>query len=63
MTSAWIDESFADAMSKVYASPIEEGDGPFELTAAYRDAAKQEARKRIALAGARLANVLNGELK
>ena len=60
VTSAWIDESFADANSGVCVSPIEEGNGPFELTAAYRNAAKQEARKRIALAGARLANVLNG---
>jgi len=63
LTSIWIDESFADAKSKVYVSPIEKGDGPFELTATYRNAARQEARTRIALAGARLAKVLNGELK
>jgi hypothetical protein len=62
-TSAWFNESFGDAKSKVYVSPIGEGNGPFALTSIYRDAAKEEARERIALAGARLANVLNGELK
>jgi hypothetical protein len=62
-TSAWINESFADAKSKVYISPIKEGNGPFELNDAYRNAAKQEARERITLAGARLASVLNDELK
>ena len=43
--------------------PIGEGKGPFQLTEAYRKAAEQEARQRIALAWARLANLLNGELK
>jgi hypothetical protein len=62
-TKDWTEESFADARSKVYVSPIGEGDGPFQLTDAYCKAAQQEARQRIALAGARLANVLNNELK
>ena len=53
----------ADARSKVYVSPIGGGNGPFELTATYRDAARREARKQIVLAGARLANDLNGELR
>jgi hypothetical protein len=57
-TSAWFNESFADAKSKVYVSPIGEGYGPFVLTGIYRDAAKDEARERIALAGARFANIL-----
>lgn len=62
-TSDWIDESFNDAQTKVYVSPILAGNGPFKLTAAYRNAAKQEAKDRIALAGARLANILNAELE
>lgn len=63
VTSAWINESFADAQSKVYVSPIGEGNGPFHLTATYQDAAKQEAKQRVALAAARLANLLNKELR
>jgi hypothetical protein len=39
VTSHWIKESFDDAQSKVYISPIEEGNGPFPLTDGYRDAA------------------------
>jgi S1/P1 Nuclease len=63
VTSAWTNESFADAQAKVYVPPVGEGNGPFHLTAAYQDAAKQEAKQRIALAGARLANLLNEELR
>src|SRR5262245_4284510 len=62
-TSIWINESFTDAQSKVYVAPIEEGNGPFQQTESYRNAATEEAKLPIALAGARLANVLNRELK
>jgi hypothetical protein len=44
-------------------APIEAGDGPFELTTKYKDDARRVAAERIALAGARLGNVLNAELK
>jgi hypothetical protein len=59
----WVDESFTDAQSSVYVNPIGAGDGPFTITAAYKDSAKKLAQQRVALAGARLANMLNSELK
>ena len=59
----WITESFDAAKTTVYSAPISSGDGPFTMTAAYRTAAKDLARQRVALAGERLANLLNGELK
>jgi hypothetical protein len=59
----WIQESSGDA-PKVYLNPpIGPGDGPFQLTTTYHSAALSLSRERIALAGARLANVLNQELK
>jgi len=59
----WVHDSFELAKSKVYRPPIGAGAGPFILTSAYRANAKSVARNQIALAGARLANVLNAELK
>lgn len=59
----WAAESFAAAKQTVYAAPISSGDGPFTLTPAYKAAAKKLARQRVALAGVRLANLLNNELK
>jgi S1/P1 Nuclease len=61
--AAWVDESFQTAQQFAYRAPIGAGNGPFTLTNAYKIAAKNEARKRIALAGGRLANMLNNELK
>lgn len=61
--SDWAAESFAAAKQTVYAAPIGNGDGPFMLTPAYKAAAKKLARQRVALAGVRLANLLNDELK
>jgi hypothetical protein len=62
--SNWLDESFKAAKATVYKKPpIGVGKGPFTITAAYRNSAKALARKRMALAGARLANILNQELK
>jgi hypothetical protein len=62
-TSHWIQESFAAAKNLAYKPPIGLGAGPFTLTPAYRSAALNMARKRVALGGARLANILNKELK
>ena len=62
-TAVWIKESFDAAQEKVYVPPIGPGDGPFAITQSYQSAAKELARQRIALAGVRLANVLNAELK
>ena len=59
----WIAESFQAAQDTVYQPPVMDGDGPFTLTSAYKKAAQALARRRIALAGARLANLLNSELK
>jgi S1/P1 nuclease len=62
-TAAWIKESADDARQYVYVAPIGPGDGPFTITPAYNEAARKLGRERIALAGARLANLLNAELK
>jgi S1/P1 Nuclease len=58
----WIHESFTLAQSQVYVDPIDIGDGPFTLTAAYRANSRNVANKQIALAGARLANLLNANI-
>jgi len=62
-TAAWIKESVDDAQQHVYVAPIGPGDGPFTISTAYTDAAKKLGSERIAIAGARLASVLNSELK
>ena len=62
-TAAWVEESFQAAQAKVYQKPIGAGAGPFPITLAYRKNAGALAQKRVALAGARLANLLNSELK
>ena len=59
----WVRDSFELAQSTVYKPPVGAGRGPFTITAAYRASAKSVARRQIALAGARLANVLNADLK
>jgi hypothetical protein len=59
----WAAESFDAAKQTVYVAPVTSGDGPFTLTPAYKAAAKKVARERVALAGVRLANLLNHELK
>ncbi len=53
-------ESFNLAKQYVYVPPIGTGVGPFTMTTAYFDAAKRVAEARIALAGVRLATLLNG---
>ena len=60
----WIMESFTIAKAFVYRQPpIGPGDGPFALTASYQAKAADIAEERIALAGARLAKLLNNFLK
>jgi hypothetical protein len=61
--SVWIAESFALAKSVVYAQPVGTGLGPFRLTATYNSRVMSTGRAQAALAGARLAAVLNRDLK
>lgn len=56
--AAWLDEGSQAARGAVYVSPVGVGDGPFALTTAYQRSAAALARRRIALAGARLAGML-----
>jgi hypothetical protein len=56
-------DNFEAAKRTVYSAPIGDGDGPFTMTAVYRTKAKNAAKQRVALAGTRLANLLNEELK
>jgi hypothetical protein len=62
-TETWMREAKEFARQDVYVDPIAAGEGPFAITQAYRDAAKELARKQVALAGTRLANLLNAELQ
>ncbi len=58
----WIQEGLELARSAVYVPPIGVGDGPFAITPEYQKAAIDLARRRVALAGARLARILNETL-
>lgn len=55
----WIQEGLQLAQKAVYVPPIGIGDGPFAITPDYQQAAVQLGEQRIALAGARLAKLLN----
>jgi hypothetical protein len=59
----WIAESFQEAQQVVYAPPVGPGNGPYTLTLEYKKSAGKLAKQRVALAGARLAKLLNDELK
>ena len=59
----WTAEGLGIAKSSVYVSPKGGGAGPHTLTQAYRLAAKATSEARVALAGARLAGVLNHDLQ
>jgi S1/P1 Nuclease len=59
----WIEESFEIAKASVYKHPIGANNGPFAVTKAYKKAARTIAEERIALAGARLAKLLNDSLR
>lgn len=58
--AAWLNESFEIAKSKVYQPPVDNTLGPVVLTNDYRKQAALTATQRVSLAGARLANLLNG---
>jgi len=61
--ATWINESLEAAKNTAYADPpIGVGAGPFTLTSGYKTAAKDVAKQRAALAGARLAKLLNDAL-
>jgi S1/P1 nuclease len=60
--SVWIAEGLDLARTKVYLAPIGAGDGPFAVTPAYQADMSELGKKRIALAGARLATLLNDAL-
>jgi hypothetical protein len=64
-TATWAHESFEYARTEVYETPTGPGDGPYTIVpwSNYESQAYRLAQKRIALAGARLARVLNEELK
>lgn len=62
--AVWVTESFQFAKTAVYIDPpIGPGLGQFTITPAYQSASQDLAKQRIALAGARLAKILNEELK
>lgn len=64
-TADWVRESFDDARADVYRIPIGVADQPYTIApgSQYEKAADRLARRRIAAAGERLAQVLNEELK
>jgi len=60
--SDWAAESFSLAKSNVYVAPVGAGLGPYDVSGKYTTDAQQLAEARIALAGARLANLLKTAL-
>jgi hypothetical protein len=58
----WVEESFALARTDVYQAPVLGFVGPYTLSAAYQARVRQIGEAQIALAGARLASVLNRDL-
>jgi hypothetical protein len=59
----WAAESFSLAETKVYVDPVGPGLGTYDLSGDYTTNAKPIAEARIALAGARLANLLKTALQ
>jgi hypothetical protein len=59
----WVAEGVSLAKSTVYKHPIDAGLGPFTLNKQYEQSAHRLAQRQVALAGARLGNLLNRELK
>jgi S1/P1 Nuclease len=59
----WVAEGFQAAQQVVYAAPVGPGDGPYTLSPEYKRRAGNLAKQRVALAGARLAKLLNDELE
>jgi hypothetical protein len=61
--AVWINESFEAAQAVAYARPIPIDDTPASLTDTYKRHALAEAEERVALAGARLAKLLESALR
>jgi hypothetical protein len=61
--TTWLQESLQAARDYAYAPPIGPGAGPYTLDEHYKQGALTEARQRVALAGARLAHLINTKLK
>ncbi len=59
----WVHDSEQLAETVVYAAPIQASAGPFNLTPAYEAGALTTAQAQLALAGARLAKLLNDNVK
>ncbi len=59
----WIKEGFDLAQSSVYVNPIGPALGPYTADATYQSNTTSVAQQQVALAGARLANLLNANLK
>lgn len=59
----WLAESARIARNTVYAPPIGTDTGAYELTPAYQAIARSVARGRAALAGRRLARLINADLR
>jgi hypothetical protein len=64
-TAIWVHESFETARTVVYQAPIGAKEGPYTIVpwSSYEGRAQRLAQAQVALAGARLAQVLNRELK
>jgi S1/P1 Nuclease len=61
--AVWLQESFTLAKSDAYKQPpIKGGKGPYALSVAYKAMVKKDAQQRVALAGARLAHLLQSGL-
>ena len=60
--AAWLEESLAIAKAAVYAAPVPSDGGPATLSKSYEIQAGSFAEQRAALAGARLARLLNAAL-
>ena len=56
---SWLVESSTLSQSRVYVSPVGPGRGPFTITPTYQHDARKLSKERMALAGVRLANLLN----
>jgi hypothetical protein len=59
----WIKESFELAQAVTYAEPIATGEEPVTLSDDYKRVALVTAKQQVALAGARLANLLAAALQ
>jgi hypothetical protein len=59
----WLEESASLARQVVYTAAIGDGKGPFTLDKNYQEHALRIARERVALAGVRLAHLLNAALQ